>query len=116
MTSLRKRFTQTDPLQASVSSAYPSAYMYGANNPMIFADPSGLRAVDADSESSIRFGSCGGANRLEVVREVAVVEVNGKRVTPIGKIVSPGSRSHGTLRCVDKAGRKVALVLKTLPI
>jgi hypothetical protein len=38
-------FTQTDPLAADVGSPYPSAYVYGNNNPIVFTDPSGFRAV-----------------------------------------------------------------------
>ena len=41
-------FTQTDPLQADVGSAYPSAYVYGNNNPLMYVDPSGLRGIKAD--------------------------------------------------------------------
>jgi hypothetical protein len=36
-------FTQTDPLQADVAQAYPSAYVYGNNNPNMYTDPSGMR-------------------------------------------------------------------------
>jgi hypothetical protein len=42
-TILRSRFTQTDPLQASVGSAYPPSYVSGADIPVMFTDPSGLR-------------------------------------------------------------------------
>jgi RHS repeat-associated protein len=45
-------FTQTDPLQASVGSAYPSAYVYGNNNPMVFRDPTGLRGITGTSGRS----------------------------------------------------------------
>jgi RHS repeat-associated protein len=38
-------FTQTDPLEPDVGSAYPSPYVYGNNNPGVFRDPSGLRGV-----------------------------------------------------------------------
>jgi hypothetical protein len=44
---LEKLFTQTDPLEADVGSAYPSAYVYGNNNPTMFVDPSGLRGQAA---------------------------------------------------------------------
>jgi hypothetical protein len=40
---LEKRFTQTDPLAADLGSPYPSAYVYGNNNPVRFVDPTGLR-------------------------------------------------------------------------
>jgi RHS repeat-associated protein len=40
-------FTQTDPLQADIGSRYPSAYVYGNNNPTIYVDPSGLRGQAA---------------------------------------------------------------------
>jgi hypothetical protein len=39
-------FTQTDPLQPTVGQAYPSSYVYANNNPNMYVDPSGLRAVD----------------------------------------------------------------------
>ena len=39
----RDRFTQTDPLEAAVGSPYPSAYVYGNNNPLMYTDPSGMR-------------------------------------------------------------------------
>jgi hypothetical protein len=42
-TILQNLFTQTDPMPADVGSAYPSAYMYGNNDPVSFVDPSGLR-------------------------------------------------------------------------
>jgi hypothetical protein len=38
-------FTQTDPLQASVGTTYPSSYMYGNNNPMLFTDPGGMDSI-----------------------------------------------------------------------
>ena len=38
------RFTQTDPLEATVGEPYPSSYVYGRNNPVVYTDPSGLRA------------------------------------------------------------------------
>ena len=38
-------FTQTDPLQADVGSPYPSSYVYGNNNPLVYTDPTGLRAI-----------------------------------------------------------------------
>ena len=37
------KFTQTDPLQADVGSPYPSAYVYGNNNPLVYTDPPGMR-------------------------------------------------------------------------
>jgi RHS repeat-associated protein len=37
-------FTQTDPLAPDPDKGYPSAYVYGNNNPVIYSDPSGLRA------------------------------------------------------------------------
>jgi pimeloyl-ACP methyl ester carboxylesterase len=37
-------FTQTDPMPLG-GGAYESAYVYGRNNPSLFTDPSGLRAV-----------------------------------------------------------------------
>ena len=43
-TAVAEQFTQTDPLQADIGSPYPSAYVYGNNNPLVFTDPSGLRA------------------------------------------------------------------------
>jgi hypothetical protein len=42
---LQNPFTQTDPLQADVGSAYPSAYVYGNNNPNMYVDPSGKRGA-----------------------------------------------------------------------
>jgi hypothetical protein len=49
-------FTQTDPLQADVGSAYPSSYVYGNNNPNVYTDPSGLRAT-AGSPTSLALTS-----------------------------------------------------------
>jgi hypothetical protein len=43
-TAIAERFTQTDPLEADVGQPYPSAYVYGNNNPVVFTDPAGLRA------------------------------------------------------------------------
>jgi RHS repeat-associated protein len=40
-------FTQSDPLQADIGAAYPSAYVYGHNNPAMYVDPSGLRGQAA---------------------------------------------------------------------
>ncbi len=37
------RFTQVDPLAADTDGAYPSAYLYGNNNPALLVDPSGMR-------------------------------------------------------------------------
>jgi hypothetical protein len=37
-------FTQTDPLEASVGQPYPSSYVYGNNNPLVYVDPSGLQS------------------------------------------------------------------------
>ncbi len=41
---LQNGFTQTDPRQATVGQAYPSSYVYGNNNPLVFVDPSGLQS------------------------------------------------------------------------
>jgi hypothetical protein len=47
-------FTQTDPLQADVGSAYPSTYVYGNNNPNVYVDPSGMRgSMPGTSENGI---------------------------------------------------------------
>ena len=44
MTWLRfEHFTQTDPISAEVGEPYPSAFVYGNNNPMAYTDPSGMR-------------------------------------------------------------------------
>ena len=43
------KFTQTDPLQADVGSAFESAYVYAGNNPAVYSDPSGLRKKAAGS-------------------------------------------------------------------
>ena len=40
------QFTQTDPLEAETGPPYPSAYVYGNNNPMVFTDPSGERGMN----------------------------------------------------------------------
>ena len=37
-------FTQTDPLAPDPDKSYPSAYVYGNNNPVLYSDPTGLRA------------------------------------------------------------------------
>jgi hypothetical protein len=47
-------FTQTDPLQATVGQAYPSTYTYANNNPNLYTDPSGLRAVHEEGEGAPR--------------------------------------------------------------
>jgi RHS repeat-associated protein len=70
-------FTQTDPLQADVGNAYPSPYVYANDNPMMYVDPSGLRAKRADggvpSELALAFatpnpivsgGPCNGKSRV----------------------------------------------------
>ncbi len=60
-------FTQTDPLEVSRGVAYPSAYIYGNNNPMVFTDPSGLRADAPVPESfSGSFGSRPGWGKFAV--------------------------------------------------
>jgi hypothetical protein len=46
-------FTQTDPLEASVGSPYPSAYVYGNNNPLVYTDPSGMRAERVDPSGEV---------------------------------------------------------------
>ena len=46
-------FTQTDPLEADVGSPYPSAYMYGNNNPLVYTDPSGLRGQKPGSSNPL---------------------------------------------------------------
>ena len=38
-------FTQTDPQQPDVGSPYEASYVYGRNSPLVFTDPSGLRAA-----------------------------------------------------------------------
>ena len=45
---LSRDFTQTDPLQPTVGQAYPSAYVYGNNNPNMYVDPSGLRGIRSE--------------------------------------------------------------------
>ena len=50
-------FTQTDPLEADVGSPYPSAYVYGNNNPVVFTDLSGRRGVLAGWSNPIGNGS-----------------------------------------------------------
>jgi RHS repeat-associated protein len=49
-------FTQVDPLQADVGEPYPSACVYGNNNPVVYTDLSGLRA------SKTSAAACGWAN------------------------------------------------------
>jgi hypothetical protein len=41
---LPRDFTQTDPLAPDPDKSYPSAYVYGNNNPVLYSDPTGLRA------------------------------------------------------------------------
>jgi hypothetical protein len=50
---LTQLFTQTDPLQADIGSPDPSAYIYGNNNPVVYTDPSGLRAVHTKNPQPI---------------------------------------------------------------
>jgi RHS repeat-associated protein len=58
-------FTQTDPLQADIGSPYPSAYIYGNNNPLMYTDPSGLRGQSAQgSANPVRAGGPGAPNEL----------------------------------------------------
>jgi hypothetical protein len=52
-TAIAERFTQTDPLNADVTSPYPSAYVYGNNNPTVFSDPSGERGAVLGSRNPI---------------------------------------------------------------
>ena len=60
-------FTQTDPLEVSRGVAYPSAYVYANNNPLVFVDPSGLRADAPVPESfSGSFGSRPGWGKFAV--------------------------------------------------
>ena len=40
---VKKQFTQTDPMPTGGGSAFVSAYVYAANNPMVYSDPSGQR-------------------------------------------------------------------------
>ncbi len=40
-----EHFTQTDPLPMGAGSPFESPYVYGMNNPLVFTDPSGLRAT-----------------------------------------------------------------------
>lgn len=64
---LQRHFTQTDPLQADVGSPYPSAYVYGNNNPNMYVDPSGLRADAPVPESfSGSFGARPGWGKFAV--------------------------------------------------
>ena len=37
-------FTQTDPAPLGAGSAFESSYVYGLNSPLVYTDPSGLRA------------------------------------------------------------------------
>ena len=37
-------FTQTDPLPLGAGSVFEGSYVYGRNNPLVYTDPSGLRA------------------------------------------------------------------------
>lgn len=45
-TAIAERFTQTDPMPLGAGSAFESSYVYGLNNPLVYTDPSGLRAQD----------------------------------------------------------------------
>lgn len=45
-------FTQTDPLEATVGLPYPSSYVYGQNNPLVFTDQSGMRSIEGASSSN----------------------------------------------------------------
>lgn len=66
-------FTQTDPLQADIGSPYPSAYVYGNNNPLVFTDPSGLRGQAAQgSANPVREGGPEAPNELALAAVAAV--------------------------------------------
>lgn len=41
---LSQHFTQTDPTPLGAGSAYEQPYAYGMNNPLVYVDPTGLRA------------------------------------------------------------------------
>ena len=44
LVAVREQFTQTDPMPTGAGSAFESPYVYGMNNPLMYTDPSGLRA------------------------------------------------------------------------
>jgi hypothetical protein len=41
---MAEQFSQTDPMPPGAGSAFESSYGYGLNNPLVYTDPSGLRA------------------------------------------------------------------------
>ena len=47
---LREQFTQTDPLPSDDDVPYVGSYVYGNDNPVVFTDPSGLRAKAGRSQ------------------------------------------------------------------
>ena len=48
------QFTQTDPLDRSPGSPWMSAYAYGANNPLVYIDPTGRRELKfASGDASV---------------------------------------------------------------
>lgn len=64
------QFTQTDPLQPSVGSPYPSACVYGNNNPLVFVDPSGLQVVTTGGPNPAKLVGNEGQNIVSRQRQM----------------------------------------------
>jgi RHS repeat-associated protein len=63
-------FTQQDPLQARVGSAYPSTYVYANNNPNMYSDRTGLRSKCGDG-SFLREVGCATIDTVKGLGEFA---------------------------------------------
>jgi hypothetical protein len=111
---LRKEFTQTDPLQADVGSPYPSSYVYGNNNPNIYTDPSGMRGCNFTLTDP---GACPLARRNPIRSSGKVVkpETIPQPSRPFNRLGSCGGVSAAFLLGGEVSVCEVSLSVKTGP-